>query len=50
MTSRRAACTSSSDNWAACQPVLAVTEMRTYRVRVAGKDTVTVFPEAGLKV
>ncbi len=45
-----AACTSSSDNWAACQPVLAVISTRTYRVCPAGKATVTVLAEPGLKV
>lgn len=44
-----AACTSSSDSWAACHPVFAVMSTRTNRVWVAGKAMVTVLPDPGSK-
>lgn len=44
-----AACTSSSESWAACQPELAVMSIRTNRARVAGKATVTVLAAPGVK-
>lgn len=44
-----APCTSSSESWAACQPVLAVMWTRTKRAWAAGKPTVTVLPAPGLK-
>ncbi len=44
-----AARTSSSESWAACQPVLAVMCTRTKRVRVAAKVTFTVLAAPGVK-
>ncbi|CAO0827413.1 hypothetical protein SMICM17S_05591 [Streptomyces microflavus] len=44
-----AARTSSSESWAACQPVLAVMFTRTKRVSVAGKVTFTALAAPGVK-